>query len=44
MNKLSNNGHKRIAFINVHRSFNYGAQRKAAYESAIKNLKIACEN
>ena len=32
MDKLSNNGHKRIAFINVHRSFNYGAQRKAANE------------
>ena len=40
MNKLSNNGHKRIAFINVHRSFNYGAQRKVAYESSVRNLQL----
>ena len=44
MDKLSNNGHKRIAFINVHRSFNYGAQRKAAYESSIKNLQLQYSN
>ena len=44
MNKLSNNGHKRIAFINVHRSFNYGAQRKIAYESSIKNLQLQFSN
>ena len=44
MDKLSNNGHKRIAFINVHRSFNYGAQRKAAYESSIKNLQLHYSN
>ncbi len=40
MNKLSNNGHKRIAFINVHHSFNYGVQRKRAYESSINLLKL----
>ena len=40
MNKLSTNGHKRIAFINVHHSFNYGAQRKRAYESSINKLKL----
>ena len=44
MDKLSYNGHKRIAFINVHRSFNYGAQRKAAYESSIKNLQLQYSN
>ena len=44
MDKLSNNGHKRIAFINVHRSFNYGAQRKAAYESSIKKLQLQYSN
>ena len=40
INKLSNNGHERIAFINVHRSFNYGAQRKSAYENLINKLKL----
>ena len=40
MNKLSNNGHKKIAFINAHRSFNYGAQRKIAYESSVRNLQL----
>jgi LacI family transcriptional regulator len=40
INKLSNNGHERIAFINVHRSFNYGAQRKRAYENLINKLKL----
>ena len=44
MNKLSTNGHKRIAFINVHRSFNYGAQRKIAYESSVKNLQLQFSN
>ena len=40
IDKLSNNGHERIAFINVHRSFNYGAQRKRAYENFINKLKL----
>ena len=44
MDKLSNNGHKKIAFINVHRSFNYGAQRKVAYENSIKNLQLQYSN
>ena len=44
MDKLSNNGHKEIAFINVHRSFNYGAQRKVAYENSIKNLQLQYSN
>ena len=38
MQRLVSFGHKRIALLNVHRSFNYGYQRKKAYENFhIKN-------
>ena len=33
MERLFSFGHKRIALLNVHRSFNYGYQRKIAYEN-----------
>ena len=33
MERLFSFGHKRIALLNVHRSFNYGYQRKKAYEN-----------
>ena len=32
MERLLSFGHKKIALLNVHRSFNYGYQRKKAYE------------
>ena len=44
MTKLFNNGHRRIAFINVHRSFNYGAQRKKMYEDLVKKFQIENSN
>ena len=38
MKRLVSFGHKKIALLNVHRSFNYGYQRKKAYENFhIKN-------
>ena len=42
MERLYSFGHKKIAFINVHRSFNYGYQRKKAYENfhTKNNLKL----
>jgi LacI family transcriptional regulator len=42
MNRLLKFGHKRIALINVHQSFNYGYQRKRAYEKILKenNLQL----
>ena len=42
MSRLIKFGHKKIALINVHQSFNYGYQRKKAYEKILKenNLKI----
>jgi LacI family transcriptional regulator len=33
MERLISFGHKKIALLNVHRSFNYGYQRKKAYEN-----------
>ena len=41
MSRLIKFGHKKIAIINVHQSFNYGYQRKQAYEKILKknNLK-----
>ena len=33
MERLLSFGHKKIALLNVHRSFNYGYQRKKAYEN-----------
>jgi len=42
MERLVSFGHKKIALLNVHKSFNYGYQRKQAYENFhIKNnLKL----
>ena len=42
MFRLLKFGHKKIALINVHQSFNYGYQRKKAYEKILKknNLKF----
>ena len=36
MHRLLIFGHKKIALINVHESFNYGYQRKKAYEKMLK--------
>ena len=36
MSRLLIFGHKKIALINVHQSFNYGYQRKQAYEKMLK--------
>lgn len=33
-------GHKKIALINVHQSFNYGYQRKKSYEKVLKKNNI----
>jgi len=42
MKRLVSFGHKKIALLNVHRSFNYGYQRKKAYENfhLKNNLKL----
>jgi len=40
MLRLLKFGHKKIALINVHQSFNYGYQRKKAYEKILKNNNI----
>ena len=42
MQRLFSFGHKKIALLNVHRSFNYGYQRKKAYENfhVENNLKL----
>ena len=42
MERLVSFGHKKIALLNVHRSFNYGYQRKKAYENfhLKNNLKL----
>jgi len=40
MKRLLTFGHKKIALINVHQSFNYGYQRKQAYEDMLKNNNI----
>ena len=42
MERLLNFGHKKIALLNVHKSFNYGFQRKKAYEEFHNknNLKL----
>ena len=42
MSRLIKFGHKKIALINVHQSYNYGYQRKQAYEKILKgnNLKF----
>jgi LacI family transcriptional regulator len=42
MERLVSFGHKKIALLNVHRSFNYGYQRKKAYENfhVENNLKL----
>ena len=36
MNRLIKFGHKKIAFLNVHHSLNYGYQRQVAYKKIIK--------
>ena len=40
MDRLLTFGHKKIALINVHQSFNYGYQRKIAYEKMLKKNNI----
>ena len=40
MERLLNFGHKKIALINVHQSFNYGFQRKKSYEKILKGNNI----
>ena len=40
MSRLLIFGHKKIALINVHQSFNYGYQRKKAYEKMLKKNKM----
>jgi len=40
MHRLLTFGHKKIALINVHQSFNYGYQRKQAYEKMLKKNNI----
>ena len=40
MHRLLTFGHKKIALINVHQSFNYGYQRKQAYEDMLKKNNI----
>ena len=40
MHRLLTFGHKKIALINVHQSFNYGYQRKIAYEKMLKKNNI----
>ncbi len=40
MQRLYDFGHRKIGFINVHQSFNYGYQRKKAYEEFHKNKNI----
>jgi len=40
MHRLLTFGHKKIALINVHQSFNYGYQRKQAYENMLKKNNI----
>ena len=40
MQRLYDFGHRKIGFINVHKSFNYGFQRKKAYEEFHKNRNI----
>ena len=36
MNRLIKFGHKKIAFLNVHHSLNYGYQRQVAYKKLLK--------
>ncbi len=40
MQRLYDFGHRKIGFLNVHQSFNYGFQRKNAYEEFHKNRNI----
>jgi len=40
MYRLLKFGHKKIALINVHQNFNYGYQRKQAYEKILKKNNI----
>ena len=40
-NRLIKFGHKKIALINVHQSFNYGYQRKKSYEKILKVNNIS---
>jgi len=40
MHRLLTFGHKKIALINVHQSFNYGYQRKQAYENMLKKNNV----
>jgi len=44
MCRLLKFGHKKIALINVHQSFNYGYQRKKAYEKILKKNNIKVNN
>jgi len=39
-NRLIKFGHRKIALINVHQSFNYGYQRKISYERVLKKNNI----
>ena len=39
MERLLKFGHQKIALLNVHKSFNYGHQRKVAYEDFHKKHK-----
>ena len=40
ISRLLKYGHKKIALINVHQSFNYGYQRKQAYEKILKKNNL----
>ena len=40
MNRLIKFGHRKIGFINIHQTFNYGYQRKIKYEEIIKNKNL----
>ena len=40
MQRLYDFGHRKIGFLNVHQSFNYGYQRKKAFEEFHKNKNI----
>ena len=40
MQRLYDFGHRKIGFLNVHQNFNYGYQRKNAYEEFHKNKNI----
>ena len=43
MQRLYDFGHRKIGFLNVHQSFNYGFQRKEAYEKLYEAHKSVLE-